>query len=278
MRATASAGYEVVLKPRKGWQPVDCREIWRYRDLLAILVMRDIRIRYKQTLLGGLWAVLQPLLGMVIFSLFFNKLAGIQSGGPPYPLFSFTGLVLWTFFTNSVSMSSNSLVGNQSLVSKIYFPRVFIPMASVLALLLDVAVCLLLLIVMLFAYGWPVRPGFLLVPLYVFGSLLAASGLGLFFSALNVRFRDVKYAVPFLIQMALFVTPVIYPASYVPPAYRLFLALNPMAGMIEGFRAATFGSAPNWDLVIISGVFCFLLFVAGLFFFRRQERFFADII
>jgi lipopolysaccharide transport system permease protein len=270
--------YELILRPRRGWQPVDLREIVRGRELFGFLVWRDIKIRYKQTLLGGLWAVFQPLLAMLIFTVFFNRLAGIGTDGPPYPLFSYSGLVLWTFFANSVSMSSNSLVGNQVLVSKVYFPRVFIPLASIGALLLDLLVGLLLMFALMVYYRWPFSLNALLTPLYVLGTVLTSSGLGLVLSALNVRFRDVKYAVPFFIQMGLFVSPVIYPLRSIPSQYLPVLGLNPMSGMIVGFRHSVLGGATDWKLISTSFAMSVVLFVAGLFIFRRMERRFADII
>ena len=269
---------ELLLRPHNGWQPIDLREIYESRELLGFLVLRDIKIRYKQTILGGLWAVFQPLTAMLVFTLFFNRLAGIQTDGPPYPLFAFSGLVLWTFFTNSVSMSSNSLVGNQVLVSKIYFPRIFIPLASICALGLDLVIGLLLVFAMMIYYRWPVVPSVLLIPVYVVGTLLAASGVGLILSALNVHFRDVKYAVPFFIQMGLFVSPVIYPLQYLPARYQLLLGLNPMSGMIVGFRHSLLGGPTDWALVLGSLATSVFLFLAGLFIFRRMERRFADII
>jgi lipopolysaccharide transport system permease protein len=269
---------EVLLEPHKGWQPIDLREIYQGRELFGFLVWRDIKIRYKQTLFGGLWAVFQPLLAMLIFTVVFNRLAGVGTDGPPYPLFAYSGLVLWTFFANSVSMSSNSLVGNQVLVSKVYFPRVFIPLASIGALLLDLLVGLLLLVALMIYYRWPLSLGSLLVPFYVLGSVLGSSGLGLILSALNVRFRDVKYAVPFFIQMGLFVSPVIYPVRYIPRRYQPFMGLNPMSGMIVGFRHAVLGGPTDWELVGVSLATSVVLFLAGLFIFRRMERRFADII
>jgi lipopolysaccharide transport system permease protein len=270
--------YELVLRPHKGWQPVDFREIFAGRELFRFLVWRDIKIRYKQTMFGGLWAVFQPLLGMLIFTLFFNQLAGIKSDGPPYPLFSYTGLVLWNFFANSVAMSSNSLVGNQVLVSKVYFPRIFIPLAAIGALILDLFIGLLLLLAIMIYYRWPLGWSAIEMPIYALGTLLAASGLGLFLSALNVRFRDVKYAVPFFLQMGMFVSPVIYPVRYVAPRFQWILGLNPMTGMIVGFRHAMLGGSADWPLVGISSAASVFLFVTGLLIFRRMERRFADII
>jgi homopolymeric O-antigen transport system permease protein len=269
---------ELLLEARTGWQGVDLEEIWHRRELFFFLVWRDIKIRYKQTLFGGLWAVFQPLLAMAIFTVVFGRLAGIQTDGPPYPLFAYSGLVLWTFFANSVSMSSNSLVGNQVLVSKVYFPRIFIPLAGIGALLLDLFIGLLLVVGLMIYYRWPPSASCILAPLYIIGTLLASSGLGLILSALNVSFRDVKYAVPFFIQMALFVSPVIYPISYVPARFRLLLGLNPMSGMIVGFRHSVLGGNSDWGLVGSSLATCVGVFVAGLLIFRRMERRFADII
>jgi lipopolysaccharide transport system permease protein len=269
---------ETVLRAHKGWQPIDLGELWRGRELFGFLVWRDISIRYKQTLLGGLWAILQPLLAMLIFTIFFNRLAGIQGDGVPYPLFAYSGLVLWTFFANSITASSNSLVGNQVLVSKVYFPRIFIPLASIGAIALDLAVGFLLLIPMMIYYKWHIGLSMVFLPLFVFGTLLAASGLGLILSSMNVRFRDVKYVVPYFTQIGLFVSPVIYPLRYVPDRYRILLALNPMTGMISGFRAAVLGQPANWSLVWTSLGVSVGLFTMGLFVFRRMERRFADII
>ncbi len=272
------ASTELILRPRKGWQPVDLREMYDGRELFGFLVWRDIKIRYKQTVLGGLWALFQPLLAMLIFTVVFGRLSGIRTDAPPYPLFAYSGLVLWTFFANSVSISSNSLVGNQVLVSKIYFPRVFIPLASIGALVLDLLVGLLLVFGMMIYYRWPLSASCVWMPLYILGTLLASSGLGLILSAMNVSFRDVKYAVPFFIQMGLFVSPVIYPLSYVPARFRILLGFNPMSGMIAGFRQCMLGGSTDWGLVGTSFAICTSLFVAGLFIFRRVERRFADII
>ena len=270
--------FELVIKPHRGWQPIDFRESYLYRELLAFLVWRDIKIRYRQTALGGLWAVFQPLLGMIIFTLVFNRLAGVHSDTVPYPLFAYSGLAPWTFFSNSVSYSSNSLVGNQHLVSKVYFPRIFIPLGAIGAFLVDLFFSMSLVFVLMMYYHWTLTPKILLLPVFILGILLAASGAGLALSALNVSFRDVKYAVPFLVQMGLFVTPIIYPARYIPAKWQYLLALNPMAGMVMGFRYCLLGSAVSWNLIAISFLVSVLLFGAGLLIFRRMERRFADII
>jgi lipopolysaccharide transport system permease protein len=269
---------ELVIKPRKGWQPFDFREAFLYRELLAFLVWRDIKIRYRQTLLGGLWSVLQPLLGTLIFVLVFNRWAGVHSDGPPYSLFAFAGLAPWTFFSNSVSNSSNSLIASQQLVSRVYFPRIFIPLGTVGAFLLDLALSLLVLGCMMIYYRWPLSAKVLLLPIFVIGTLMAASGIGFAFSALNVLFRDIKYVVPFLIQMGLFVTPVIYPVRYIPSRWQALFGLNPMAGMVLGFRYCLLGSPVSWPLVLTSLVVCLICFVVGLMLFRRIERLFADVI
>jgi lipopolysaccharide transport system permease protein len=270
--------YEFVIKPRSGWQPIDWKEAFLHRELLGFLVWRDVKIRYRQTLLGGLWAVLQPLIAMTIFTFVFNRLAGVRSDGPPYPLFAFAGLAPWTFFSNGVSSSSNSLIANQQLVSKIYFPRVFIPLGAVAALLVDLTFSLGLLFCLMLKYRWPLTVDALLVPVFVLTAFLAACGIGLALSALNVSFRDVKYVVPFLIQMGIFVTPVIYPIRYVPARFRLLVGLNPMTGVVLGFRHALLGSPAEWNVIGISIVMSIVLFFAGLLIFRRMERRFADII
>ncbi len=273
-----NGSYELVIKPRSGWQPIDWREAYLHRELLGFLIWRDIKIRYRQTLLGGVWAVLQPLMAMLIFTFVFNRLAGVRSDGPPYPLFAFAGLAPWVFFSNALTASSNSLVSNQQLVAKIYFPRVFIPIGAVMALLVDLGFSLLLLFVLMIKYHWPLTFHALELPVYIFAALLSASGLGLIFSALNVNFRDIKYAVPFIIQMGLFVTPVIYPVSYLPARLRPLLALNPMTGVVTGFRSALLGTPMDMSVLRLSLVVSVVLFAVGLLIFRRMERRFADII
>jgi homopolymeric O-antigen transport system permease protein len=274
-----ASSFELVIKPRKGWQAIDFAEVYRYRDLFAFLVWRDIKVRYRQTLLGGTWAVIQPLVAMVVFTVVFHRLAGVGSDGTPYPLFAFAGLAPWTFFSTAVTQSSNSLVGNQQLVSKIYFPRFFIPLASVCALLLDLVFSLGLLLVLMVYYHWHAPlSGLLFLPVFMVAAFLAAGGMGLILSALNVSFRDVKYAVPFLIQMGIFVTPVIYPIRYVPEKWRFLLGLNPMAGVVLGFRHALLGSHAPADVVAMSLLVSLVLFTIGLLSFRRMERRFADVI
>ncbi|HEX6502557.1 MAG TPA: ABC transporter permease [Terriglobales bacterium] len=273
-----AANYELVIEPRSGWQALDVREVVRFRELLGFLVWRDVKIRYRQTVLGALWAILQPLVGMTIFTVVFNRMAGVHSDGPPYPLFAFAGLVPWTFFANAVSTSSNSLIANQQLVSKIYFPRIFIPLGAIAALLVDLSLSVAILFVMMLKYHWTVTYQIFWLPVFVLAAFLAASGLGLALSAVNVSFRDVKYAVPFLIQMGIFVTPVIYPIRYIPARWQALAGLNPMAGVVLGFRAAVLGSPAPWRVIEISLVVSILLFLAGLMIFRRMESRFADLI
>ena len=270
--------FEMTIRPRKGWQAVDFAEAFHYRELLAFLVWRDIKIRYRQTLLGGLWAVLQPLIAMVIFTFVFNRLAGVKSDGPPYPLFAFAGLAPWTFFSTALSQSSNSLVTNQQLVSKVYFPRIFIPIGAVAALLMDLFFSMCLLGVLMIYYHWPLTIHALLVPVFMLGAVLSACGLGLILSALNVSFRDVKYAVPFMIQMGIFLTPVIYPIRYIPARWQVLMGLNPMAGVVLGFRYSLLGTNVMWQVLALSMVVSAVLFVVGLYTFRRMERRFADVI
>jgi lipopolysaccharide transport system permease protein len=270
--------FELTIKPRSGWQPINVAEISHYRELLGFLIWRDIKIRYRQTLLGGLWAILQPLIAMLIFTVVFNRFAGVRSDGPPYPLFAYAGLVPWFFFTNSLSQSSTSLVSHQHLVSKIYFPRIFIPLGAIGVFLIDLLLSISLCVGLMMHYHWPFTRNLLLLPLFILGCFLTAGGAGLILSALNVNFRDVKYAVPFLIQMGLFVTPVIYPALYIPARWQPLMGLNPMAGIVIGFRRALLGSPASWTTMTISLVASVLLFLAGLFIFRRMELRFADVI
>ena len=233
----------VVIEPSKGWIPVDLRDLWHYRDLLHILTMRDIKVRYKQTLLGAAWAVIQPLFTMLIFTLFFGRLAGMPSDGIPYPIFAYAGLLPWTFFSNAVTNSGNSLVGNSNLITKVYFPRMIIPMASVGSGLVDFAIAFLLLVVMMFYYGVGLSVNIIMLPVLVVLTSILAIGVGMWMSALNVKYRDIRYALPFLIQLGMFATPIIYPTSLVPEKWRWLVALNPMSGQIEAYRAAIFGKA-----------------------------------
>ncbi len=254
-------------------------ELWRYRELLYFLAWRDIKVRYKQAALGACWAILQPLLTMIIFTLFFGKLVGVPSNGVPYPLFAYCALVLWTYFSGVVGQAGQSMLGNTNLITKVYFPRVVMPASNALSGLLDLAIGLSLLVPMLAYYR--VQPGWSLLwaPVLLLGLILFTTGTSLILSALIVRFRDVKYTVPFVIQLGLFITPVIYPTSLIPRRFQALAALNPLAGIVDGFRACLFpGTRLDPMLTAVSLTLCVLVFVGGFLYFRRAERFFADII
>jgi lipopolysaccharide transport system permease protein len=267
------------IEPSRGWMALELKDVWRHRELFYFLTWRDIKVRYKQTVLGGLWAVLQPFLTMVVFSLFFGHLANIPSEGVPYPLFAFAGLVPWTYFSNSMTLSANSLVGTPDLVTKVYFPRTIMPAASVFGGLVDFALSFVVLVGLVAYYG--VAPGIevlLLVPLVAL-EIVTALGVAFWLSALNVQYRDVRYTVPFLAQLWLFLTPVAYPSSLVGEPWRALLGLNPMTGVVEGFRWALLGTNPSpGPEVLISAVVALVLLAGGLLFFRRIEDQFPDVI
>jgi lipopolysaccharide transport system permease protein len=268
------------LQPTRGFSRVLApKELWRYRDLAAQIALRDITVRYRQTALGGAWAVLQPIGFMVVFSLFFGNLAGVASNGLPYALFSLAALVPWTFFANALLLGSDSLVSNSALVSKIYFPRIFMPAGILVAGCVDLAISLVILMAIVLIYGLTPSLAILSLPLLIAIAAAAALGTSTALSAINVRFRDVRYVIPFAIQMWLFATPVVYPSSLLDEPWRTLSAINPMVGVVEGFRWATLGSgdAP-WDLIAISAVSACLILVAGLAYFDRVERRFADFI
>jgi lipopolysaccharide transport system permease protein len=267
--------------PSKGWVSLRLRELWEFRELLYFLTWRDIKVRYKQTLLGAAWAILQPLLTMVVFSLFFGQLAGIQPGGDiPYPIFSYAGLVPWTFFVYGLSQSSNSLVGNASLIKKVFFPRLVVPIASVLSGVVDFALAFIVLIGMMLAFGIAPTANILWLPLFLLLAFITALGVGLWLSALNVEYRDIRYMVPFLTQFWMFISPVVYPSSLIADdLLRILYGLNPMVGVLDGFRWAILGegAAPG-PMVAVSAAVAALLLVSGTFYFRRMERNFADVV
>jgi lipopolysaccharide transport system permease protein len=268
------------LEPTRGFSRVLApRELWRYRDLAAQIALRDITVRYRQTALGGAWAVLQPIGFMVVFSLIFGNVAGLSSNGLPYPLFSLAGLVPWVFFSNAVLLGSDSLVSNSALVSKIYFPRIFMPAGVVVAGFVDLAISLVILMAIVLLWGFVPSIAILTLPLLIAIAVAAALGVSAALSAINVRYRDVRYVVPFGIQLWLFATPIVYPSSELGAPWRVISALNPMVGVVEGFRWATLGTgnAP-WDLIAVSAAAAAALFVAGLAYFDRVERAFADFV
>ncbi|MBB6049273.1 ABC transporter permease [Armatimonas rosea] len=256
------------------------RELWRYRELLYFLTWRDVKIRYKQTALGAAWAILQPVMTMIVFSLLFGRLAGMdtRTGGVPYPIYVFAGLLPWTFFSTALANSGNSVVGSANLITKVYFPRLIIPLASAGAGLVDLAISFSVLLVMMVWYKIALTAQLFLVPLFLFGTVLAATGVGTLLSALTVAYRDFRYVVPFLVQIWMFITPVIYPSSIIPKEWRWVQALNPMAGLIDGFRASFLGRPLEWGNILISLAVSIALFFMGVFYFRSVERRFADII
>jgi lipopolysaccharide transport system permease protein len=279
--AGASAAHEVLIEPSRGWVSLRLGELWEYRELLYFLAWRDIKIRYKQTALGLAWAVLQPFLTMLIFSVFLGKLARVPSDGMPYPLFTFAALVPWTFFANGLTQSSNSLVGSANLIKKVYFPRLVVPISVVVGGLPDFALSFLVLLGMMAYYGfYPQLIILLWLPLMLLLALVTALGVGLWLSALNVKYRDVRYIVTFLTQIWMFATPVLYPASLLAGRWRLIYSLNPMVGVVEGFRWSllhTATAAPGMS-IIISTMAALLILVTGTFYFRRMEKTFADIV
>jgi lipopolysaccharide transport system permease protein len=260
-------------------QLIDFHELKQYRDLLYFLVARDIKVKYKQTVLGGLWAVIQPFFMMVVFTLFFGKLAKIPSEGIPYPIFNYTAMVAWTYFAQAVSQSGNSIVGSGSLITKVYFPRIIIPITPVLAGLLDFSIAFIVLLgMMLYFHIYPTIMA-LMLPVLIVLMMLTASGVGMLLAALNAKYRDIRYTIPFLMQFWMFATPIVYPASMVPEKYRMIYALNPMTGVIESFRSVLLGtvSFPT-DMVLLSFAISLGLFVIGLIYFKQVEHRFADVI
>jgi lipopolysaccharide transport system permease protein len=267
------------IAPSRGWVALKLRELWAYRELLYFLVWRDIKVRYKQTVLGAAWAIIQPFFTMVVFSLFFGSLAKMPSDGIPYPIFAYTALVPWTFFANGLTQASNSLVGNSGLIKKVYFPRLAIPIAGVLSNLVDFALAFVVLLLMMVYFRlWPTA-AILWLPLLLLLAFVTALGVGLWFSALNVEFRDVRYVVPFLTQFWMFATPVAYPSSLLHEPWRTLYGLNPMAGVVEGFRWALLGNvAAPGPLIWVSAAAALVILVSGAFYFRRMERTFADVV
>ena len=267
------------IRPKKGLQFLDIKELIQYRDLFAFLVIRDIKVKYKQTVLGGLWAVIQPFFLMVVFTLFFGKLAKIPSDGIPYPIFNFTAMIAWTYFSGAINTSSNSVVGSGSLISKVYFPRIIIPLTSVIAGLLDFSLAFIVLIGMMLYYN--IYPSLLVLALpgLIILMMLIASGVGMLLAALNAKYRDIRYTIPFLVQFWMFATPIVYPASMIPEKYRMIYALNPLTGVIEGFRSVLLGrTAFPIEMVLMSAVISLGVFILGLTYFKQVERYFADVI
>jgi lipopolysaccharide transport system permease protein len=274
----APAAGAVRVERSRGRPALRLHELWSYRELLYFLTWRDVKVRYKQTALGVTWAILQPLLAMLIFTLFFGHLAKVGSDGLPYALFSYSGLVLWTFFSNGLSQSSNSLVASSNLLTKIYFPRLVIPLGAVVAGAVDLVLGLGPLAILMAVYGVAPPIEVLLAPLFVLLAFAAVLGVGLWLSALNVKYRDVRYVVPFMTQLWLFATPIAYPSSLLDEPWRTLYGINPMVGAIDGFRWSVLGApSPGWS-VAVSVASAVVLLITGLYYFRRMERNFADIV
>lgn len=269
----------VVLEPSKGFFRLNLRPVWEYRELLYFLVWRDIKVRYKQTAIGAIWAVLQPLLTMMIFALIFGRFAKIPSDNVPYPIFAFAGLLPWTYFSQAISRSGMSLVGDANLIRKIYFPRIIIPASAVIAPVIDFALSFVILMVMMVWYRVTPTRAVLMLPLFFCLAVVAALGTSLWLSALNVRYRDVGHAIPFLVQFWMYASPIVYPISIIPKTWRPFYNLNPIAGVAEGFRWGLLGKqAPDLQGIAIGSVVAVVLLMSGLVFFKRMERTFADIV
>ena len=268
----------VVIQPSRSWKLVSFKDIWAYRELLFFLTWRDVKVRYKQTALGAAWAILQPLFMMLIFTLFFGRLAGVGSSGIPYPLFALAGLVPWTFFSNAITTSGNSLVGSSNLITKVYFPRLLVPAAAMLAGLVDFALAFGMFVVLMVYYQVVPTIEVLFLPVLILLTALFALGVGTWMSALNVKYRDVRFALPFLIQLWLFVSSVIMPSSALGPKWRRLLLLNPMSGIIEGYRSALFGLPFDWTALGIASLLTVVVLIYAFYSFGRVERSFADII
>lgn len=268
----------LVIEQRKGWRGIDLKELWDFRELLRMLAERDIRVRYKQTVLGAAWAILQPFMAMVVFSIFFGAFAKIPSDGVPYPIFVYAALLPWMFFANSVTNSSQSLVGSSNLISKVYFPRLIIPLSAIGSCLVDFIVASSILLLMMIYYGIGWSANLLLAPILTFGTMLAALGVGTLLSALTAAYRDFRYVVPFLVQVWMFATPVVYPSSIVPEAWRWVIYLNPLTGLIDGFRSCFLGLPLAPGAIAASFAVSIALFALGVAYFERVERRFADII
>jgi lipopolysaccharide transport system permease protein len=277
--AAAEATSLLVIQPLKGLVSLQLSELWKYREVLYFLIWRDIRVRYKQTALGAAWAVIQPLFTMLIFSIFFGRLAKVPSDNLPYTLFSYSALVPWMFFATGLSQASNSLVGSSNLITKVYFPRLVVPMAAVLAGLLDLAISGVTLLFMMAYYHCGATAHVMWVPALLLLALVTSVGVSFWFSALNVKYRDIRHVLPFVVQLWMFATPIAYPSSLVPEKFRVFYALNPMTGAIEGFRWALLGTntAPG-VMLVVSSTIAVLVLIGGAYFFRRMETTFADVV
>jgi lipopolysaccharide transport system permease protein len=267
------------LKPTRGLVSLNLQDLWVYRELLFFLIWRDIKVRYKQTVLGAAWAIIQPFFTMVVFSLFFGRLAKIPSDGIPYPIFSYAALVPWTFFANGLNQSSNSLILNANLIKKVYFPRLVIPISTVISGIVDFMLAFIVLLGMMLYFGIFPTKNVLWLPLFLLLAFVTSLGVGLWFSAMNVQFRDVRYAVPFLVNFWMFATPIAYPSSLLEEPWRTLYGINPMAGVVEGFRWALLGTETKpGPIIFVSAMVACLILVSGLFYFRKMEKTFSDVV
>lgn len=269
---------QIVIEPSKGWKFINWKELIEYRDLFYFLVWRSIRIRYAQSMLGVGWAIIQPFFSMIVFTIVFGRLANIGSDGAPYALFSFAALVPWTYFSNAVTESTNSLVAEANMISKVYFPRIILPLSAIVAKLLDFAISFALLLVLMIFFQVMPNAGAFALPLLIVMMMLTAAGIGTWLTALAIQYRDVKYAMTFVVQLLMYAAPVVYPASLVPDGWKWLYALNPMVGIIEGFRSALLGTNPMpWGYIALGFVVALVLAVTGAFYFRFKEKVFADV-
>ncbi len=270
---------ETIIRPKKLFSFRDITELWKYKELMYFFVWRDLKVRYKQTMIGVAWAIFQPFITMVVFSVFFGGLAKMPSDGVPYPIFVYVGLLFWQFFSSALADTSNALLSNQAIITKVYFPRLILPISSVATKFIDFLIASIILVGLMFYYGYmPHISGLWILPLLLLITFMASIGMGLVLASINVKYRDVRYVLPFFIQIMLFLTPVIYPAS-IAGKYSKILALNPMMGVIQNARASLLGTAPiNWFLILISFVATFIIMILGVYVFKKTERYFADIV
>jgi lipopolysaccharide transport system permease protein len=268
-----------IIKPSAGWAALNLRDLWQYRELIFFMTWRDLKVRYKQTLIGASWAILQPFLTMVVFSIFFGNLAKVASDGVPYPIFSYTALIPWTLFSKALQDASRSLVANSHMITKVYFPRMILPLSSVLAGVVDFLIAFVVLLGLMVFFNIYPSINIWVLPFFLLLALITAVGVGLWLSALNVLFRDINYILPFLTQFWMYLTPVAYPSSMIPSDWRIIYALNPMVGVVDGFRWALLGTGqPPGVMTIVSSIVALLLLISGMFYFRRMERLFADMV
>lgn len=268
-----------IIKPSRGWAALNLQDLWLYRELIFFMTWRDLKVRYKQTLLGASWAILQPFMTMIVFSIFFGNLAKVPSDGVPYPIFSYTALIPWTLFSKALQDASRSLVANRHMITKVYFPRMILPLSSVMAGLVDFLIAFIVLFGMMCYYKIHPTVNVWVLPLFLLLALVTAVGVGLWLSALNVLYRDINYVLPFLTQFWMYLTPIAYPSSMIPAEWQVIYALNPMTGVVEGFRWALLGTGqPPGIMTLVSSIAAVVLLISGMFYFRRMERLFADMV